>query len=101
MAFLQTFTCNACGYTCMISGKKDALMSGPTLPCACTRCRSLVDVLVGFRLDDHPVVIAEEECPACEQTGGLVHWNVRKRPCPRCPQGVMQIDPEGMALCAD
>lgn len=85
----------------MISGKKDAVMDGPTIPCTCIHCRSLVDVIYWNRSGVSETALNEKPCPLCEKKGGLVHWDVKKKPCPRCREGKMKIDPDGIALCAD
>ena len=101
MAIRQDYVCDSCGYSSMISGKKDALMSGPTTPCTCKKCRNLVDVIDwSGRVPSEPDP-SEKSCPHCQQRGGLVLWDTAVKPCPRCPKGKMGPDPGGMVVYAD
>lgn len=76
-------------------------MSGPTVTCACSHCRELCDVFIGFREPDLPFEIGREDCPVCEQVGGLSVWDETLRPCPACQSGTMVYDPNGNTMLSD
>jgi hypothetical protein len=81
------FACSSCGYTAEVSGGRDVGMVAVVQTSTCTRCRDLVDVIIGYWGTDGATGDAEYDrdlgkCPKCDGTA-VVSWP-EGRPCPKC-----------------
>ena len=79
----------------------------------CRSCNDIVEVTVGkygkvIKKQDIPKSSTKDEfdmkyyvCPECESGKHLVKWPKTKRPCPKCDEGKMDVDPEGDSIMWD
>lgn len=99
MAILYTHNCNNCDYTVVISGKPDLLMSGITVPAQCLDCNSIYDELFpNDWMDENEEYVSY--CPKCESKNSKV-WDFKSKPCPKCKNGILEIDKSGDCIMAD
>ena len=98
-----SFKCTKCGYDAGVSGGRDCGMFAVVRTSICKDCSSLVDVIIGFRGEDGPSDIPEEDaqiglCPDCESKN-VVPW-AKGHPCPKCGAR-MKKDLTKAPLCWD
>ena len=98
MAKLFPFECTVCDYEVQMSGKPDRLMLGPTIPVECLNCNTLYD-----QIQPDDIFTDRQEtgvCPKCS-SADFRPWDYRRKPCPKCKQGRMKVNPQGGILMAD
>lgn len=100
MAALSTYHCANCDYSVQMSGKPDALMSGETIPCVCTNCKSISDRLICFFPEGAESIEPDPKCYNCGSKSYEL-WDYKNKPCPRCEEGTMKLDKEGDFILAD
>jgi Zn finger protein HypA/HybF involved in hydrogenase expression len=84
----HTFRCARCEYEAEASGGKDYGMAAILFDTmVCTRCRELVDVVIGTACEDMelPEDVKRQlgRCPECHRKRSLEPWP-KSRPCPQC-----------------
>ena len=109
----RTYKCNQCGYSVLTSGGLDYGFVAVTNTYICKSCKEVVDVTIG----KHGKVFKKSEiaakakddffdmsyyvCPQCESGKHLIKWSKTKRPCPKCDEGKMDVDPKGDMIMWD
>ncbi|EJC1212004.1 hypothetical protein MX350_004524 [Vibrio parahaemolyticus] len=87
MAILNVYKCTSCGLTGLVSGGRDALMSGPTQTYYSPEADELIDELLpGFPHLDL-------DCKEPVESHKLIPWS-KGEPCPKCG-GLIELDIDG------
>ena len=97
MAIINKHQCKSCNYTEMVSGGKDANMSGHTRTMVCLKCNRLYDAQK-FMMDD-PEADPYSKCDYCKSKKHIV-WDENIMPCPKC-DATMEIVDDGSGYLAD
>ncbi len=97
MATIYKHICKKCNYTEMVSGGKDANMSGYTRTMVCLNCNRLYDAQK-FIMDD-PEADPYSKCDYCKTKKHKI-WSQKKMPCPKCDHK-MEIKYDGSAYLSD
>ena len=84
MGARQTFKCNKCEYTAIISGGTDRGMYSKTETFHCLNCKEVVDVMVEYIEGRKKGLLPIIQCPICNSERFLVKWDVKLKPCPKC-----------------
>lgn len=98
-----TFNCRGCGYKVIASGGEDYGMFSVTRTFTCRSCKNIVDVCVG----ELGIIYTREEilqkkkgadswltfytCPECGSGDELEEWDSKRKPCPRCSSGHLNM----------
>lgn len=92
MATWETYSCNRCDYSAVISGRSDALFMGLTETMVCNDCKELSDYIVETTEGVKTTVYTCEEC----EKHNITKWNYKTKPCPQCDSGKMKKGKDGL-----
>jgi Zn finger protein HypA/HybF involved in hydrogenase expression len=112
MGSKRTYKCIKCDYTVLTSAGKDWGMIAVVDTYICNSCKNIVDVCIdreGETYKRHDILFKNMKnkhrldltCPKCSSKTDLIKWKTRLRPCPKCDDGKMEVDPDGKEILWD
>jgi hypothetical protein len=96
MATVCTYKCSKCNYTAEVSGKPDVRFAGKTETVVCNKCHELYDELT----EPLEPFDTNTGCENCSSKKYKI-WDYKNKPCPKCKDGKMEKDENGVIMMVD